>query len=188
MAGGGRYFVCRVYTYLFLFLQIQVSGIILEDAAVYRCELSSDSNVFSEMQRLIFCSKSIYRQHTHTHIYLTPLPTAEPFITNFSSTPNTIVGDALEVECEIRGIPTPVISWFKDGKPLTSGSGIEIFTPAGEENKFISEVNIPSATLANDGTYTCVGENAAGTSIPMDIIVEVNKSPRELSFKLSLYT
>ncbi len=118
----------------------------------------------------LYFAVSQFIGNTHTRIYLTPLPTAEPFITNFSSTPNTIVGDNLRVECEIRGIPTPVISWLKDDKPLTSGSGIEFFTPSGDE--FLSRVNIPSATLANDGTYTCVGENAAG-SISMEIIVEV---------------
>ncbi len=88
-----------------------------------------------------------------------------------------MVGDNLRVECQIRGIPAPIFTWFKDGKPLNSGSGIEISRPAGEE--FLSRVNIPSATLANDGVYTCVGENDAG-NISMEIIVEGNESPREL--------
>ncbi len=60
----------------------------MEDDAVYRCELLSDSTVFAQ-ETFVFCSKLIYREHTHTHththhIYLTPLPPLQP--SRFSQT------------------------------------------------------------------------------------------------------
>ncbi len=81
------------------------------------------------------------------------------------------------MECEIKGIPTPTISWRKDDNVLSSGPGIDISTPS--DAPFKSQVTIDSATSANAGTYTCVGTNAAGT-VTRDISVEVNASPSML--------
>ncbi len=78
------------------------------------------------------------------------------------------------MECEIRGIPTPTISWLKDGNILSSGPGIDISTSS--DAPFKSQVTIDSATLTNAGTYTCVGTNAART-VTRDISVEVNAGP-----------
>ncbi|XP_064396514.1 hemicentin-1-like [Halichondria panicea] len=130
--------------------QIQLSDIVTEDAGIYRCERSSESIEFAE-EPFVFCT--------------------EPFVTNFSSSPNTIEGAELEVDCEIMGIPTPTITWLKGGNMLSSGEDISIVTPSG--NLFLSRVTIDSATSANAGTYTCVGTNPAGT-VTRDISVEVN--------------
>ena len=40
--------------------QIQLSNIVMEDDAVYRCELLSDSTEFVQ-ETFVFCSKLIYR-------------------------------------------------------------------------------------------------------------------------------
>ncbi|XP_064396459.1 hemicentin-1-like [Halichondria panicea] len=133
--------------------QIQLSDIVTEDAGIYICERSSESMEFAE-EPFVFCT--------------------EPFVTNFSSSPNTIEGAELEVDCEIMGIPTPTITWLKGGSMLSSGEGISIVTPSG--NLFLSRVTIDSATSDNAGTYTCVGTNPAGT-VTRDISVEVNAGP-----------
>ncbi|XP_064396758.1 hemicentin-1-like isoform X3 [Halichondria panicea] len=139
--------------------QIQLSDIVIENDAVYRCELLSDSAVFAQ-ETFVFCT--------------------EPFLTNFSSSTNTIEGAELEVECEIMGIPPPTITWLKDRNMLSSGTGIDIFTPS--DAPFKSQVTIDSATSANAGTYTCVGTNEAGT-VTRDISVEVNAGPNSLSME-----
>ncbi|XP_064396883.1 hemicentin-1-like [Halichondria panicea] len=136
--------------------QIQLSDIIMGDAATYSCESTTESTVFQE-NPFVFCT--------------------DPIITNFSSTPNTIVGARLNIECEVMGIPTPEITWLKDGNVLSSGDGIGISRPTG--NSFLSRVIIDSATLANAGVYTCVGTNAAGT-VSMVINVEVMITDMEM--------
>ena len=75
------------------------------------------------------------------------------------------------------GIPPPTITWLKDRNMLSSGTGIDIFTPS--DAPFKSQVTIDSATSANAGTYTCVGTNEAGT-VTRDISVEVNAGPSML--------
>lgn len=34
---------------------------------------------------------------------------------------SVIVNHALELRCEAAGIPTPTLTWLKDGRPLTDG-------------------------------------------------------------------
>lgn len=34
---------------------------------------------------------------------------------------SVIVNNALELQCEASGIPTPSLTWLKDGRPLTDG-------------------------------------------------------------------
>lgn len=34
---------------------------------------------------------------------------------------SVIVNNALELRCEASGIPTPTLTWLKDGRPLTDG-------------------------------------------------------------------
>ncbi|XP_064407682.1 hemicentin-2-like [Halichondria panicea] len=130
--------------------QIQLSDVIMDDAGMYRCETTSEPNDMVDMS-FTFCT--------------------DPVITNFRFTPNTMVGDRLNVECEVMGIPTPVITWLKDNVMLSSGPGIDISRPfAG--NMFLSQLMIDNADA---GVYTCVGTNPAGT-VSREISVEVNGS------------
>lgn len=61
------------------------------------------------------------------------------------------------MQCPAKGTPTPEISWFRDGIPLTG-------------NELGARI-MPDGTLALDhvqateaGRYTCLAENAAGNS------------------------
>ena len=124
---------------------------------------------------LHFAVSQFLGTHAHIIMYMTHTPLiADPVITNFRFTPNTMVGDRLNVECEVMGIPTPVITWLKDNVMLSSGPGIDISRPfAG--NMFLSQLMIDNADA---GVYTCVGTNPAGT-VSREISVEVNGSSGE---------
>ncbi|XP_004706727.1 hemicentin-1 [Echinops telfairi] len=68
-----------------------------------------------------------------------------------------LLGENAELVCHASGIPTPVIQWLKDGKPLASGETQRIrVTPDG------SALNIDGALETDMGKYTCVAINPAG--------------------------
>ncbi|XP_044528060.1 hemicentin-1 [Gracilinanus agilis] len=70
---------------------------------------------------------------------------------------SVLLGENIHLVCNANGIPTPVVQWLKDGKPITSGEIERIrVTPDG------STLNIFGALTSDMGKYTCVATNPAG--------------------------
>ncbi|KAM9212162.1 hemicentin-1 [Dugong dugon] len=70
---------------------------------------------------------------------------------------SVLLGQNVELVCNANGIPTPVIQWLRDGKPITSDETGRIrVTPDG------STLNIYGALKTDMGKYTCVATNPAG--------------------------
>ncbi|XP_075384531.1 hemicentin-1 isoform X2 [Tenrec ecaudatus] len=68
-----------------------------------------------------------------------------------------LLGENVELVCHASGVPTPVIQWLRDGKPVTSGETQRMrVTPDG------STLNIDGALRTDMGKYTCVAVNPAG--------------------------
>ncbi|KAL7984810.1 hypothetical protein Chor_003380, partial [Crotalus horridus] len=77
-----------------------------------------------------------------------------------------ILGENIQISCEASGIPTPVIQWLKDGKPISNGESQQIsMVPNG------SLLNIFGALTSDGGKYSCVATNPAGEE---DRIFSVN--------------
>nr|XP_055041763.1 hemicentin-1 isoform X2 [Misgurnus anguillicaudatus] len=67
-----------------------------------------------------------------------------------------VVNDPIRLECEASGLPTPSLTWLKDGSPVSSFTdGIQILS-GGRILSFIS------AQVSDTGHYTCVAVNAGG--------------------------
>ncbi|XP_068096243.1 hemicentin-1 isoform X2 [Hyperolius riggenbachi] len=67
-----------------------------------------------------------------------------------------IVNNPIRLECEATGFPAPMITWLKDGSPLSSiTDGIEILSGG-------RVLTFANAQIGNSGKYTCVALNAAG--------------------------
>ncbi|XP_007935886.1 hemicentin-1 [Orycteropus afer afer] len=70
---------------------------------------------------------------------------------------SVLLGENVELVCNANGIPTPIIQWLRDGKPITSGETKRMrVTPDG------STLNIYGALKTDMGKYTCVATNPAG--------------------------
>ncbi|XP_064928861.1 hemicentin-1 isoform X2 [Columba livia] len=70
---------------------------------------------------------------------------------------SVLLGESIQLVCDADGVPTPVVQWLKDGKPLASDDLQRIrITPDG------STLNIASALGSDTGKYTCVATNPAG--------------------------
>ncbi|XP_040926337.1 hemicentin-1 isoform X2 [Betta splendens] len=66
-------------------------------------------------------------------------------------------GFSTELECEASGSPLPAITWYKDGRPLTSAAGVTML-------KRGQVLEIERAQLSDSGMYRCVAVNLAGVA------------------------
>ncbi|CAK8692716.1 unnamed protein product [Clavelina lepadiformis] len=77
-------------------------------------------------------------------------------------------GSSLLLRCAARGVPTPVIRWFKDGFGIINGiNGIEIAD---------GTLRIGSLKRSHGGRYTCRAQNIEG-NITKDTVVYVSAAP-----------
>ena len=61
--------------------------------------------------------------------------------------------DNVILDCEVTGLPLPVVTWFKGNKPIRSS------------HKFVTERNtlrINSIMIQDAGVYSCEAKNQAG--------------------------
>ncbi|XP_044055859.1 hemicentin-1 isoform X2 [Siniperca chuatsi] len=66
-------------------------------------------------------------------------------------------GFPTELECKATGSPLPAITWYKDGRPLTSAAGVTML----ERGQVLE---IERAQLSDAGIYRCVAVNLAGVA------------------------
>ncbi|XP_067585037.1 hemicentin-1 isoform X1 [Pseudorca crassidens] len=70
---------------------------------------------------------------------------------------SVLLGENVELVCNANGIPTPLIQWLRDGKPITNSETERIRVTADG-----STLNIYEALPSDMGKYTCVATNPAG--------------------------
>lgn len=64
-------------------------------------------------------------------------------------------GGDVTLQCEADGVPRPAITWLKDGRPLGTGSGVQILSDG-------RILRIRDAQVVHTGRYTCIAVNVAG--------------------------
>ena len=75
---------------------------------------------------------------------------------NIDIYPKVLVGSSVVIYCPAQGVPTPSISWFKDGQPLEEVPGeIEVRAEG-------TELVFHNAKVVDAGRYKCLAENPAG--------------------------
>ncbi|KAK2120457.1 Hemicentin-2, partial [Saguinus oedipus] len=66
-------------------------------------------------------------------------------------------GHLVQLLCEARGVPTPNITWFKDGA-LLPASTEAVYTRGGRQ------LQLERAQSSDAGVYTCKASNAVGAT------------------------
>lgn len=81
-----------------------------------------------------------------------------------------IKGEDVTLYCNATGNPVPLISWTKDGSPITLNTRITL----SKDNNFLKIANV---NKADRGEYRCVAENSLGnnTSYPATLEVQCKK-------------
>ncbi|XP_019412229.1 PREDICTED: hemicentin-1 isoform X1 [Crocodylus porosus] len=78
-----------------------------------------------------------------------------PSISGSNDMVAVVVNNLVRLECEARGIPAPILTWLKDGSPVSSFSGLQVLSGG-------RVLALTSAQISDTGKYTCVAVNAAG--------------------------
>lgn len=77
----------------------------------------------------------------------------------FSITPEDVIyvnlGDAIILNCQAEGTPTPEIFWYKDANPVEPSGTIGIFNDG-------TELRIATIRHEDIGDYTCIARNGEG--------------------------
>ncbi|XP_048480343.1 protein turtle isoform X2 [Plutella xylostella] len=77
----------------------------------------------------------------------------------FSITPEDIIyvnlGDAIILNCQAEGTPTPEILWYKDANPVEPSGTVGIFNDG-------TELRISNIRHEDIGDYTCIARNGEG--------------------------
>ncbi|ELV11507.1 Hemicentin-1 [Tupaia chinensis] len=80
---------------------------------------------------------------------------------------DVVINNPISLLCETNAAPPPTLTWYKDGRPLTSSDRVLIL-PGGRV------LQIPRAKVEDAGRYTCVAVNEAGEdSLQYDVRVLV---------------
>uniref|UniRef100_A0A3Q0KKY1 non-specific serine/threonine protein kinase n=1 Tax=Schistosoma mansoni TaxID=6183 RepID=A0A3Q0KKY1_SCHMA len=87
-------------------------------------------------------------------------------------------GGSVKLTCSVDGYPTPVITWFKNGKELRKGDGnYEIQQMLG-----ITSLEIYSCSESDSGRYSCRAVNSRGEhETECKVIVEASRVKRFLN-------
>ena len=68
-------------------------------------------------------------------------------------------GDKFTLSCEAKGVPSPVVTWYKDGQVFHGRPG------AGESiapGKYDYIIDFPGVDMPDEGNYTCLVSNIYG--------------------------
>uniref|UniRef100_UPI0035900F1F hemicentin-1 n=1 Tax=Myxine glutinosa TaxID=7769 RepID=UPI0035900F1F len=81
------------------------------------------------------------------------------------------LGDVALLQCVAEGKPVPVLTWFRGGSALSSSSDTI------KSSRSRSILTIPVADASHGGNYTCVAQNAAGSTVAVTWL-QVIDSPK----------
>ena len=79
-------------------------------------------------------------------------------ITEYSSSPNVLLGGTAELWCGFRGTPSPRVQWYFKGR-LVSGQHVVTTVPSNRTIHGITTLKISNAQFQDIGSYQCVVSN-----------------------------
>ncbi|XP_028823701.1 hemicentin-1 isoform X1 [Denticeps clupeoides] len=118
---------------------LQIVQARLEDAGKYTCVATNPAG------------------ETQHHIHLSVHEPPSILFDEASANQTILVGFQVQLICKATGNPLPAVSWYKDGRALTSSAGVSI------QNRG-RVLEVARAQVSDAGVYRCVAVNAAGSA------------------------
>ncbi|GAA6099393.1 hemicentin-1 isoform X2 [Tachysurus ichikawai] len=87
-----------------------------------------------------------------------------PVITSNTKSYTVAVDGSVTLQCQTEGYPTPLVSWYKDGKPLSESVRHRVLSSGS--------LHLVFAQPGDTGLYTCTAANVAG-SLRLEMSVTV---------------
>lgn len=85
-------------------------------------------------------------------------------ITSNTKSYTVAVDGSVTLQCQTEGYPTPLVSWYKDGKPLSESVRHRVLSSGS--------LHLVFAQPGDTGLYTCTAANVAG-SLRLEMSVTV---------------
>lgn len=70
-----------------------------------------------------------------------------------------MIGNLFLIQCAVTGTPTPMFTWRKDGRALTSSNDEVLMVNSGKTSK----IYIPESGVEVNGSYECIARNDVGS-------------------------
>ena len=77
-----------------------------------------------------------------------------PLTLNIGDNVTALTNTSITIQCPTRGIPTPIITWTKNGRQISSGDRFKVLD---DGSLLISEVNEDDSAV-----YSCKADSVAG--------------------------
>lgn len=145
-------------------LSLSLSNLTADASGTYRC---SALHLLTEQQT-----------HLDTQVEVTVLQ--PPVLSQNLSDCIVNVSSSVTLHCPVHGVPTPLITWFKDENTLLQGSGIVIAPGQGT-------LHIDRITVEDQGLYTCLAANERG-SVESSAFIRVLNTSQVSSYEIPILT
>jgi len=97
-----------------------------------------------------------------------PVGDGSPVSMNIGDNVTAASNITISIRCPVSGVPTPVVTWQKDGVPVTAGGKISL---VNEKAQLI----IRAADGDDSGKYSCTVENNFGKNSLSSIVRVIGK-------------
>ncbi len=98
---------------------------------------------------------------------------------NMTSEVTVLLGNLMTLECEVRGVPLPAITWYKNGVVILSSRRAQYV----DRGQFLK---ISRAQVSDAGQYTCKVTSVAGTAekvYVLDVYGEDSHNKKKFNFQ-----
>ncbi|XP_057680173.1 vascular endothelial growth factor receptor 1 [Corythoichthys intestinalis] len=123
------------------FLRLSLSNLSAQDSGAYMCA----------------AQHGITGQEAHLVAEVRVSALEPPVLLNNLTDCTVNVSSSVTLRCRTKGVPTPTVTWYKNKRALSAGSGIVLSSKDGS-------LHIARITVEDQGLYTCQASNQKGTA------------------------
>lgn len=132
---------------------LEMASVTVADTGVYKCYARNTSGEASTSANL-----EVYASDVSADL-------APTFTRGMKELYNSKINE-INITCHVRGMPTPAITWSKDGVTIEPSEKYQLI----EHDDGLCELNISDCTRQDNGKYVCQADNRAGKAETTHIV------------------